>query len=71
MWGEFTLEVRRDQKRGDYFAPGWYKAPAGTVAFEYAGALSEPVRAPKSASPKGTPTDVEVTVRKPSGHSGH
>ncbi len=35
------------------------------------GTLAEPVRAPKSASPQGTSDDVEVTVRKPSGHAGH
>ena len=72
MGGMFTMmKVRRDQKRGDYSDPGWYKHPPGTVSYEYTGSLVEPVRAPKSASPKGTPTDVEVTVRKPSGHSGH
>jgi manganese oxidase len=35
MGGMFTtVKVRPDQKRGDYSDPGWYKHPAGTVAFE-------------------------------------
>jgi hypothetical protein len=72
MGGMFSmLKVRRDQRRGDYSDPGWYKQPPGTQAFEYVGALAEPVRAPESVSPKGTPDDVEVTVRKPVGHGGH
>ena len=72
MGGMFSmLKVRRDQKRGDYSDPGWFKQPPGTQAFEYTGALTDPVRAPKSASPQGTSRDVEVTVRKPSGRNGH
>ncbi len=35
MGGMFTtVKVRRDQKPGDYKDPGWYKHPAGTVAYE-------------------------------------
>jgi len=33
MGGMFTLvKVRDDLARGDYGDPGWYRAPAGTVA---------------------------------------
>jgi manganese oxidase len=32
-----TVKVRRDQAPGDYRDPGWYKHPAGTVAFEARG----------------------------------
>jgi uncharacterized cupredoxin-like copper-binding protein len=33
MGGMFSvLKVRKDQKRGDYKDPGWYKHPPGTVA---------------------------------------
>jgi hypothetical protein len=72
MGGMFTtMKVRRNQKRGDYSDPGWFKQPAGTVAHEVAGALAEPVRVPQAASPQGTPRDVEVSVRKPAGHAGH
>jgi FtsP/CotA-like multicopper oxidase with cupredoxin domain len=77
MGGMFTvLKVRRDQKRGDYGNPGWYKHPAGTVAYEFQGRLPEAPRAaasgtgsmPAKAAPR---KDVEVQIRKPSGHSGH
>ena len=73
MGGMFTvMKVRRDQKRGDYSDPGWYRQPPGTQAHEVDGASAEPVvRAPQAASPQGTPGDVEVTVRKPTGHGGH
>jgi hypothetical protein len=72
MGGMFTMmKVRRTQKRGDYSDPGWYKQPPGTQAREVAGELAEPVRAPQSASPQGKPGDMEVNVRKPTGHAGH
>jgi hypothetical protein len=77
MGGMFSvLKVRKEQKPGDYKDPGWFKHPAGTVAYEWKGALAEPARfkaegvgsMPPVAKP-ATPT--EVRVRKPSGHSGH
>jgi hypothetical protein len=72
MGGMFTVvKVRRDQKRGDYADPGWYAHPSGTLAHEVGGAIDPPVRAPQAASPQGTPGDIEVTVRKPTGHAGH
>ena len=75
MGGMFTvLKVRKDQKRGDYSDPGWYKHPAGTVAYEWTGTLPEPERA-NNAGGQSMPTmnkpNIEVTVRKPTGHSGH
>ncbi|WP_377705499.1 multicopper oxidase family protein [Pseudoduganella sp. UC29_71] len=75
MGGMFTvLKVRKDQKRGDYTDPGWYKHPAGTVAYEWTGALPEPSRS-TSAGGQSMPVmnkpNVEMTVRKPSGHGGH
>jgi hypothetical protein len=79
MGGMFTtVKVRREQKRGDYKDPGWFKHPQGTVAYEFTGQLPEPPRA--SAAPQKAPSatatpaakDVEVRVRKPaSGHAGH
>jgi FtsP/CotA-like multicopper oxidase with cupredoxin domain len=72
MGGMFTvMKVRKNQKRGDYSDPGWYKHPSGTVAHEVAAAPTEPVRAPQAASPQGVPGDVEVRVRKPGSHDGH
>lgn len=71
MGGMFTtVKVRKDQKPGDYRDPGWYKHPAGSVAYEWTGALPEPVRgqgAGKAAAKGG----VEMTVRKPGAHAGH
>ena len=68
MGGMFTtVKVRKDQKPGDYRDPGWYKHPAGSVAYEWTGALPEPVRSQgtgKAASKGG----VEMTVRKPLRH---
>jgi hypothetical protein len=72
MGGMFSvMKVRRAQKRGDYSDPGWFRHPPGTQAHELAGGLAEPVRAPQAASPEGKPDDVEVVVRKPTGHAGH
>uniref|UniRef100_UPI003340FB0D multicopper oxidase domain-containing protein n=1 Tax=Methylibium sp. TaxID=2067992 RepID=UPI003340FB0D len=81
MGGMFTvLKVRRDQKPGDYKDPGWFKHPAGTMAYEWTGALAEPARfkaESASAMPaKNMPAaDIEVQVRKPAlgggGHAGH
>ncbi|KKO63116.1 Copper resistance protein A precursor [Janthinobacterium sp. KBS0711] len=71
MGGMFTtVKVRKDQKRGDYRDPGWYKHPAGSVAYEWTGALPEPVRG-QGAGKQVVKGGVEMTVRKPGGHSGH
>ncbi|MES2949123.1 MAG: copper oxidase [Pseudomonadota bacterium] len=77
MGGMFSvLKVRRGQKAGDYSNPGWFKHPAGTVAYEFTGDLATPARGQtggKAAMPvKNMPQqDVEVQVRKPVGHAGH
>jgi FtsP/CotA-like multicopper oxidase with cupredoxin domain len=77
MGGMFTvLKVRRDQKRGDYSNPAWFSHPPGTVAYEFQGALPAAARAPGAATsgkrdPPAPGKDVEVQIRKPSGHSGH
>ena len=65
MGGMFSmLKVRKDQKRGDYSDPGWYKHPQGSQAYEWTGApLPEPRRAEGSA-----PQASDVAVRKPQGH---
>ncbi|MFM8518145.1 MAG: multicopper oxidase family protein [Nevskiaceae bacterium] len=39
-----VVKVRRNQKRGDYTDPGWFKHPPGTVAYEYQGDTPPPVR---------------------------
>jgi FtsP/CotA-like multicopper oxidase with cupredoxin domain len=75
MGGMFTLlKVRKEQKPGDYKDPGWYKHPAGTVAYEWKGEVPAAVRSQTAggqAMPATRPADIEVTVRKPTGHQGH
>jgi FtsP/CotA-like multicopper oxidase with cupredoxin domain len=76
MGGMFTvLKVRPDQKAGDYKDPGWFKHPAGTVAYEWQGEAPD---APHDANPGGQSMppmnksmNMEMTVRKPVGHGGH
>ena len=71
MGGMFTtLKVRKNQKAGDYRDPGWYQHPAGSVAYEWTGALPEPVRG-QGAGKQAAKGGVEMTVRKPGGHAGH
>ena len=77
MGGMFSVvKVRKSQQPGDYKDPGWYQHPAGTVAVEYAGAVMEPTRAQSEVGQsmpltKKPAKEIEVQVRKPSGHSGH
>jgi len=77
MGGMFSVvKVRGEQKPGDYKDPGWYRHPAGTVAYEWTGPIAEPARF-KAEGSQSMPlkqraiTDTEVKVRKPTGHSGH
>ena len=54
MGGMFSVvKVRKNLARNDYRDPGWYKAPSGTVAYEWRGA-EQPAA---SASDKKTGTD--------------
>jgi hypothetical protein len=76
MGGMFTVvKVRKDQKHGDYKDPGWYKHPAGTVAYEWKGEAPAAVRSSSAggqAMPAATQRpEMELTVRKPRGHGGH
>ncbi len=77
MGGMFSVvKVRRGLKRGDYGDPGWFQHPAGTVAYEFTGALPDPARFQAEGggamAPAARPKqDVEVKVRKPGGGHGH
>jgi manganese oxidase len=77
MGGMFSVvKVRKEQKRGDYTDPGWYKHPPGTVAYEFTGALPDPARFKSegggSMPPVAKPTqETQVKVRKPNGHGTH
>ena len=76
MGGMFTVvKVREALARNDYKDPGWYKQPANTAAYEWTGALAELARSKseggQSMPMSGKPMNMEMNVRKPSGHSGH
>ena len=74
MGGMFSmLKVRKDQKPNDYTDPGWFKHPAGTVAYEFQGTLSPPKRSNSAGQAsmnlrQKNQTPIEVQVRKPTGH---
>jgi FtsP/CotA-like multicopper oxidase with cupredoxin domain len=76
MGGMFSvLKVRKEQPRGDYSDPGWYKHPPGTVAYEFTGTLPDATRSRAqgqgSMPPVAPPArDVEVKAHRP-GHGGH
>ncbi|MGH6647911.1 multicopper oxidase family protein [Aquabacterium sp.] len=68
MGGMFSVvKVRQGQKAGDYQDPGWFRPPAGTVAFEWTGSLAEPARQVEQPAPAGE----SLSVRKPGSHAGH
>jgi hypothetical protein len=65
MGGMFSVvKVRDDVKDGDYRDPGFYKHPAGTVAYQFEGDVQAPARA-AAPTADGTP----LHVRKPSAHA--
>jgi manganese oxidase len=68
MGGMFTtVKIRKGLARNDYKDPGWYQHPSGTLAREWPGAVSPPQR----ASTVQEPAQIEMKVRKPTGHEGH
>jgi FtsP/CotA-like multicopper oxidase with cupredoxin domain len=76
MGGMFTVvKVRKDQKRGDYKDPGWFKHPAGTVAYEWTGDTPAVTRSGsaggQSMPAENPPNGIEMNVRKPSEHADH
>ncbi|MHB8915220.1 MAG: multicopper oxidase family protein [Thiobacillus sp.] len=75
MGGMFTtVKVRKGLARNDYRDPGWYKHPAGQVAYEWQGdnsAMPDATRAPNTQSTAPKPGETVLKVRKPSGHEGH
>jgi len=67
MGGMFSVvKVRKNLARNDYRDPGWYRAPPGTVAYEWRGATPTAAAAPDS---KLQADDNTVTVvRRPHPH---
>lgn len=49
--------------RNDYKDLGWYKHPAGTVAYEFEGSVPDATNRHGEAAPG--PADIEVTAVKP------
>ena len=74
MGGMFTvIKIREGLARNDYKDPGWYKHPAGGVAYEWTGEVPVAQRAaPIDARMRQTAAPArEYRARKPSGHAGH
>ena len=74
MGGMFTVvKVREGVAANDYKDPGWFKHPAGTVAYEWKGERNAAIRAPSPAAEPGKTAQLRVTRRKSSigGHSNH
>jgi FtsP/CotA-like multicopper oxidase with cupredoxin domain len=75
MGGMFTtIKVREGLGRNDYKDPGWYKHPAGTVAYEWTGQPQNPERAPSSRT-DGSEVQhhrgADWRARKPQGRHEH
>jgi FtsP/CotA-like multicopper oxidase with cupredoxin domain len=69
MGGMFTvMKIRADLAHGDYRDPGWYQAPAGSVAYAWEG---EPPPAERGASAPIAPETAPFKVRKPSASGEH
>lgn len=69
MGGMFSVvKVREGLDRDDYKDPGWYKHPAGTVAYEFQDPVPEAPSRKSDAAPGQQ--DIEVTVVKP-GRTSH
>jgi hypothetical protein len=63
MGGMFTvMKIRADLAHGDYRDPGWYHAPAGSVAYLWTG---EPPPADRE------PDEPALQVHKPEGPMEH
>jgi len=76
MGGMFTtVKVRKGLARNDYKDPGWYKHPAGTIAYEWKGGdggMPDATRAPDTASMAAKPGEKILKVTKGGGsHGGH
>jgi FtsP/CotA-like multicopper oxidase with cupredoxin domain len=75
MGGMFTtLKVRKGLARNDYKDPGWYKHPAGTLAYEWRGdaaALPPAANAPASDAMRAAPGETILQVTKGGKHHGH
>lgn len=70
MGGMFTtLKVRDGLARNDYRDPGPYRHPAGTVAREVSNDMPPLTR--QDPEPSSPGPGIEMSVRKPTSHTGH
>ncbi len=71
MGGMFTMvKIRKGLARNNYKDPGWYKHPAGTMAYEWTGGPVPTTRAPAQASAP-VPDEKVLNVTKGGQHHGH
>jgi hypothetical protein len=71
MGGMFTVvKVREGLAANDYKDPGWYKHPAGTVAYEIENPSDPAPRQGGPAKPATPSTGVKV-VKPTKNHKGH
>ena len=69
MGGMFTVvKVREGVARNDYKDPGWYRHPAGTVAYELKGESPPAARKRPASTPATEPV---LRVKKPAGNASH
>jgi FtsP/CotA-like multicopper oxidase with cupredoxin domain len=69
MGGMFTvMKIRANLAHGDYRDPGWYQAPAGSVAYAWTG---EPPPAERGGVEPADPDSAPFKVRKPSAPMEH
>ncbi len=75
MGGMFTtMKVRKGIASNDYKDPGWYKHPAGTVAYEWKGgdaAMPAAAHAPDAKRMAGMPGEKIMNAIKGGSHSDH
>src|SRR5262249_10332750 len=70
MGGMFSiLKVREGLGAKDYKAPGWFKHPPGSVAYEVKGASG--AEAPRQGAAEGSTPAVKLKVIKPGAAPGH
>jgi FtsP/CotA-like multicopper oxidase with cupredoxin domain len=75
MGGMFTtVKVRKGLARNDYKDPGWYRHPAGTLAYEWKGANAEmppAAQAPDMQRMAAKPGETILTATKGGSHNNH
>jgi FtsP/CotA-like multicopper oxidase with cupredoxin domain len=75
MGGMFTtVKVRKGLARNDYKDPGWYKHPAGTLAYEWKGADAEmppAAQSPDTQRMAAEPGETILTATKGGSHNHH